>query len=807
MQRWRRRSIRLACFGFLLLLTGNSVNPLLASEATAAALPPTLVEDFAYPNANAVPPERLITLVAGDGHIALVDCPPGAPITDDLIRVDYVHGDLNPACFKVTGPSGYIKVLIPKIYNMEREATHALTATLKRVSDGLEYRKTVVADNDPNCNPAVQPCYVGLGEGLDPPGTNPDRADLLEIEARPMDGNVPALFPGQPSTTNIGRVNVGPAGRVGSRGCTATLVRASWALTAASCLAPDIAQLQSGQPLPGTTVGFSGQVPRKATQVVTRPDRDVALVRLDVPILDPAISARATATAPLGSGAPVQAVGLGRSATAWSDEAVHSVPATASDVTGATTVGLTATTGPVCKGDAGGPILTGSGQVAAVINNADQKGCVGVGDGTGAVVASRVDDLSTWIGDLAAIGTSYLVHSSNKCLDNEAWRTGIEGAQQLFDCWGSWNQKWSVMSDHTIRQPMTGLCLDIQNYRTDDHAPVQTYTCTGLSNQAWTVVGSTIRNPVSGRCLQPVSGSNPSRLEIFGCNGSAAQNWSARNVDGEIRHPWTKKCMDLSGPNYANGTPIWIWDCVGGANQKWLFAADGTIREPVHGKCLDLDLTAPGSENAKIHIYDCFNTPPNQNTNQRWSLNTDGTIRSRYNGRCVSIQNAANLPNATPVVANNCTAVFTQLWSPRDIDGEFRNRSTGKCLQIDPNVSLPAPLSTRVQTADCTGQANQKWLRSAINPSVIRNVKTGMCLDVGYGTLPVPDPTPTVIYTCHGGWQQNWNANAFDLNLVQPDSGRALTAGGPANGAGAIGLHWGSIEEQRWVFAEKDYYT
>lgn len=47
---------------------------------------------------------------------------------------------------------------------------------------------------------------------------------------------------------------------------------------------------------------------------------------------------------------------------------------------------------------------------------------------------------------------------------------------------------------------------------------------------------------------------------------NSAQNWSAES-DGAIRN--SGKCLDASGASSADGTPLIIWTCHGGANQQW----------------------------------------------------------------------------------------------------------------------------------------------------------------------------------------------------------------------------------------------
>ena len=46
------------------------------------------------------------------------------------------------------------------------------------------------------------------------------------------------------------------------------------------------------------------------------------------------------------------------------------------------------------------------------------------------------------------------------------------------------------------------------------------------------------------------------------------QNWSAQ-ANGTVRNPQSGKCLDVSENNPANGQQIHIWDCHTMANQKW----------------------------------------------------------------------------------------------------------------------------------------------------------------------------------------------------------------------------------------------
>ena len=64
------------------------------------------------------------------------------------------------------------------------------------------------------------------------------------------------------------------------------------------------------------------------------------------------------------------------------------------------------------------------------------------------------------------------------------------------------------------------------------------------------------------------------------------QKWERRS-DGTIRNPQTGKCLEIAGFGSDDGTPLQIWECVGGDNQKWVLEPDGRIRNPKTSKCAD----------------------------------------------------------------------------------------------------------------------------------------------------------------------------------------------------------------------------
>jgi lysophospholipase L1-like esterase len=125
------------------------------------------------------------------------------------------------------------------------------------------------------------------------------------------------------------------------------------------------------------------------------------------------------------------------------------------------------------------------------------------------------------------------------------------------------------------------------------------------------VGGGQVRSGIAGKCLDVNGGSsaNGTAAQIWTCNGSTGQQWSARS-DGTLRA--LGKCLDATGRVPANGTKIEIWDCNGGTNQQWQ-AYNSGYRNPVSGRCLD-DPNSSTAEGAQLVLWDCSG-----GANQQWT--------------------------------------------------------------------------------------------------------------------------------------------------------------------------------------------
>jgi hypothetical protein len=118
----------------------------------------------------------------------------------------------------------------------------------------------------------------------------------------------------------------------------------------------------------------------------------------------------------------------------------------------------------------------------------------------------------------------------------------------------------------------------------------------------------------SGRCVDVPNGSttNGTQVQLWDCNGGAGQRWE--HTSGKQLMVYGNQCLDASGQGTDDGTEVIIWDCNGQANQQWNVNSDGTITGVQSGKCLDA-YGAGTANGTKIVLWSC-----NGGSNQQWSL-------------------------------------------------------------------------------------------------------------------------------------------------------------------------------------------
>ncbi|TXL81906.1 ricin-type beta-trefoil lectin domain protein [Vineibacter terrae] len=147
------------------------------------------------------------------------------------------------------------------------------------------------------------------------------------------------------------------------------------------------------------------------------------------------------------------------------------------------------------------------------------------------VITARYNDQGNLDGKVSRVEiATAIVGTGGKCLDINQ----NDATVQLFPCHMGANQSWIQLPNGTIRG-WNGLCLEAR----------------ASDVQAW---GPT--------------GSRSARLIVGSCTGSDNQLWT-HSTSQEFRL-YSDMCMDITGGGNADNTPIQIYPCHGGANQRWL---------------------------------------------------------------------------------------------------------------------------------------------------------------------------------------------------------------------------------------------
>ncbi|MDB4933554.1 MAG: hypothetical protein JWP87_526 [Labilithrix sp.] len=131
----------------------------------------------------------------------------------------------------------------------------------------------------------------------------------------------------------------------------------------------------------------------------------------------------------------------------------------------------------------------------------------------------------------------------------------------------------------------------------------------GSSESASIIGTSGVFKGLGGKCLDSGGTANGTRAVIWDCNGGANQKWTVSG--GQILGPGGK-CLDVSGGLTTNGTAIISFDCHGGANQQWTLKNNEIVG--VAGKCVDVEKSATANGTGLV-LWDCHGQP-----NQLWSF-------------------------------------------------------------------------------------------------------------------------------------------------------------------------------------------
>ncbi|WP_433828551.1 RICIN domain-containing protein [Actinoplanes sp. CA-015351] len=189
------------------------------------------------------------------------------------------------------------------------------------------------------------------------------------------------------------------------------------------------------------------------------------------------------------------------------------------------------------------------------------------------------------------------IESNNTAVQNVAWRNP-DGSKALIAHNGG-------TSAQSVRVNWSGQSF-VYNLPARTTA---TFTWSGASAPLNQIVG------LGGKCIDVAGAAtaNGTAIQLYGCNGSAAQQWT-RASDGTLRS--LGKCLDISGPSNADGTVAHLWDCHTGTSQKWTYdSATQRLVNGYSGKCLDVTGNS-SADGTRLQIWTCTT-----GANQKWTLN------------------------------------------------------------------------------------------------------------------------------------------------------------------------------------------
>jgi xyloglucan-specific exo-beta-1,4-glucanase len=124
-------------------------------------------------------------------------------------------------------------------------------------------------------------------------------------------------------------------------------------------------------------------------------------------------------------------------------------------------------------------------------------------------------------------------------------------------------------TDFSLVGTGSGKCADVPGGSQTDGTGLIIYTCHGSSNQRWTqTAGNELRIYSGTKCMDAGTSQPGTRVAINACTGSNSQKW-AFNGNGTIANAQSGICLDVNGAGTADNTPIIVWNCNGGSNQRW----------------------------------------------------------------------------------------------------------------------------------------------------------------------------------------------------------------------------------------------
>ncbi|KAK1232149.1 hypothetical protein PQX77_004720 [Marasmius sp. AFHP31] len=283
--------------------------------------------------------------------------------------------------------------------------------------------------------------------------------------------------------------------------------------------------------------------------------------------------------------------------------------------------------------------------------NKGTRGCIAATKTAGAPLVIHdcfTGDASNYnwvVGDLFPVDPTpqqIKLFGSDLCIDVKDGANADGTKLQVWTCAnGNGNQLWTRLNYIGIWQwAGTNKCIDLSNGVTDDGNQLQLWTCdpnNSNPNQQFpdrfvpdtqTVPITLEGGPDLTLCLAATENADGARVSLAPCNNLASifptgnLTWVAprANLAGVLSTFGGTKCIDLTGGDLSNGTPLQLWSCdASNPNQIWkvqsLIPKGNSRVDRAGNKCIDIrnGNYAPGAD---IQIWDCDLS--GSNINQRW---------------------------------------------------------------------------------------------------------------------------------------------------------------------------------------------
>jgi hypothetical protein len=502
------------------------------------------------------------------------------------------------------------------------------------------------------------------------PGDLPDEGDGALASAQPIiNGAVSDPVP-------VGVVLVQSSGGL----CSGTLLSNRWVVSARHCFDASAATAPSS-----VSITLGAQV-RAAAEVILHESRDVALVRLDLPmVMNNSITGwdRSFFAGSL-VGRTVRCMGYGRNTYNGGAGVFRVADLQVTGTSGDDFVVSPNRVGQVpWRGDSGGPCMVtmpdGRQMIAGVASTASH-------DGSSQVFSANYLSAPTfreWAAE-SRVAKELIARHSGLCLEARNAVT-TNGFAEQWTCDGGADQRWrfdaagssSLGALFRLRDAASGKCLTVSSLQGGNGTPMTVMPCGPSDAQRFLLddMGGgfrRVRNVFTNRCLDVPSSSlvDGARLQQSTCHGGANQQFALRvhMEDGvhEVSGVGSARCFDLPNASLAPQTRLQQSTCNLQTNQEFRFeeVANGEFRvRPKHSNlCLDI-ADASTADHGVVQQFTCHS-----GTNQRFRLlyQTGGVyqLQGVGSGRCIDVPDASTA-NGVFLQQSLCHSGSNQRWRMR----------------------------------------------------------------------------------------------------------------------------------------------